>query len=471
MMKQLLRIGLMCIALISYKTHAQNYPPDPSLNKIISDIKSDPNAKELMKSYGYNPAHINSGNYRLAKKSELKDYFYVKWYWRSDNAYKISLNKNYMDMRNFAIFLNTPKDENGVSHKIFFKVTYSRRTQQDFEDNKWTYQYLTLDPRENESYGLPSLTDEQRKEILLKYIAENKQLDEELKRKHGYLNKIVRVDSLLAPSDNIHYYKATGAGKYMWCLLVRCQYVNDFTEDGGVEETRMGYIRFPFEVAYKNGKYEVSNSLYSKDMWDSWAPGHKALYEAGLTKGKYFDPPVWMGTWYTEGLDAIMGKNVIKERPAGSKSFIEDRMKAIEAALSSIVDMDKAEIVATLKPFMDPRKADELANSYANLITDYKAKLCTLSVYRTQSGIPSAYEIGDLEGPKIEFGMRVDREQAKTKDLKKAYKTAGMSKATLNNNYGGLRNKSYQQTFQLKLINENWYITDAADTEECKVDF
>jgi len=43
-------------------------------------------------------------------------------------AYKISLNKNYNDMRNFAVFLDTPKDAQGVSHKIFFKVTYTRRT-------------------------------------------------------------------------------------------------------------------------------------------------------------------------------------------------------------------------------------------------------------------------------------------------------------------------------------------------------
>jgi hypothetical protein len=46
-----------------------------------------------------------------------------------------------------------------------------------------------------------------------------------------------------------------------------------------------------------------------------------------------------------------------------------------------------------------------------------------------------------------------------------------MSKTTLKSNYGGLRNKSYSQTFKLKLINDNWYITEPADTEECEVSF
>lgn len=470
-MKQLLKFGLFCIAFVSLTSKAQNYPADPSLSTIISDIKADPQSKELMTSYGYDPAHINSGKYRFAQLSELKDYFKVKWYWRSDDAYKISLNKNYMDMRNFAIFLTTPKDANGVSHKVFFKVTYSRRTEQDFEDNKWTYQYVVLDPRENESTGLPKLTDDQRKDIMMKYISENKQTDEGLSQKYGYLNKIVRIDSVLAPSHSVNYFKATGAGKYLWCLSVRCEYVHDFTSDGGIEETRMGYIRFPFEVEYKGGKYVVNNSLYSKDMWDSWAPGYQAMYDAGLTDGKYFDPPIWLGTWYTEGANAIMGKTVKKEQPAGSKSFIEARFVEIEAALKTFNEGDKASIVKALKPIMDPTKADELANSYADLIMDYKSKLCTLDVYRVSNSIPYAYELGDTEGPEIEMYMSIERPPAKTKPLQKEYKAAGMSKATLKSNYGGLRNKRYEQTFKLKLINDNWYITDPADTEECKVSF
>jgi len=234
---------------------------------------------------------------------------------------------------------------------------------------------------------------------------------------------------------------------------------------------RMGYIRFPLEVEYKGGKYIVSNSLYSKDMWDSWAPGHQALYDAGLTKGKYFDPPIWLGTWYTEGANAIMGKTVKKEQPADSKSFIEARFVEIEAALKTFNEGDKASIVKALKPIMDPTKADELANSYADLIMDYKSKLCTLDVYRVSNSIPYAYELGDTEGPEVEMYMSIERPPAKTKPLQKEYKAAGMSKATLKSNYGGLRNKRYEQTFKLKLINDNWYITDPADTEECKVSF
>lgn len=478
-MKSLTKITLLLLLLIG-APHAfsQNYPADPSIGQIIAKLKTDKGLPATLESYGYDPSVLQRGTFRFAKKSELKDYFNVRWYWRSDYAYKISLNKNYRDMRNFAIFLETPKDAQGISHKIFIKVTYTRRTEQDFEDTKWNYYYANVDPVECEAYGLPELTDEERKQLMMDYIGKNKDTDKGFQQKQHPIHHIVKVDSVHAFSHDPGYFKPMSALRFLWTLTVLGEYSINETESGGTERIGRDYLNIPFEVTYSNGKYEMQSLTlgYIQGYRDTDAPAFNALYNSGYLYDKRLEDPVWYDNLKTKGFEALMKQKYTRDQPAGSEAFIKKRMDALVAVLEKLDEMDEKAVKTVLKPFMNPAKADELASSYATLLEGFRAKLCTLEVVRTQGSIPYAYGFGDTTGPKVDFGMSVKREAARTKELKKAYKAGGMSGAVLKSTsrgseYGKLSNKSYRQTFKLVLIDNNWYIDEAAELDQVKIKF
>ncbi|XOV68473.1 MAG: hypothetical protein ACFHU9_04700 [Fluviicola sp.] len=473
-------IALLLLLVFHFELKAQNYPADPSVATIASDMKKDEVTKQLLESYGYDPSLINKGRIRLAQKSELKDYFYTKWYWRSDDAYKVSLNKNYMDMRSFSMFLETGKDAKGISHKIFFKVTYTRRTEEDFEDNKWNYEYILLDPIECVTKGLPQFSDEKRKKMMMEYIMANRGTNQTLQNPQHPINNIVKVDSVMAYSHSYPYYKTLSANKFHWGLSILGEYISDKTSEGGAERIMRAYFIIPFEATYNNGTYDIRpmDKGWVKNYTDADAPGFSAAYDAGLldeTQDLRNDPQ-WFETLATRSFEELMQKKYKVEQPVGSEAFIEKRMEEISAALKTLENGDGASAAKALKPFMNPGNADALAKSYGDLIQGFLDKACTLEVVRTQGDIPYGYEFGDTEGPYIQFSISIQREAARDKETKKKYKAAGMSSSVLKSTsrgseYGKLSNKSYDQKFELILTDGNWYINQPADPDEVRIAF
>ncbi len=473
-------LGLLLFFFGSQLATAQNYPADPSTATISADMRKDEVTKQLLESYGYDPALLGKGKIRMAQKSELKDYFYTKWYWRSDEAYKISLNENYKDMRSFSMFLVTPKDSKGISHKIFFKVTYTRKNANGFEDNKWNYDYLMIDPIECETYGLPKLTDEQRKTMMMEYIIANRKSNETLMHPQHPVNNIIKIDSVMAYSHSYQYYKTQAANKFFWGLSILGEYTADKTSEGGAEKVIRDYFIIPFEAVYKNGTYELSplQKGWVNSYCDSDAPGFDAAYEAGLVREAEYmkEDPQWFETLGDRSFEELMKQRYSLDQPVGSEAFIEKRMQEIIAALKNVENGDGAAAAKALKPFMNPNNADELAQSYGDLIQSFQDKLCELKVVRAQDNIPYSYEMGDTEGPSIEWSISLRRESARDKTTKKKYKEAGMSSSVLKSTsrgseYGKLSNKSYQQKLELVLIDGNWYINQPADPNEVKVPF
>lgn len=465
----------MGLAISGNQVKAQSYPADPTIAQIITDIKKDPASKKMMTSYGYNPDDIAKSQYRFAKKSELKDYFYEKWYGRSDYAYKISQNEYYMDTRYFSVFMTTPKDAQGVSHQIFFKVTYSRRTDQNFEDNKWSYKWLFLDPRENETYGLPKITDDERKKIMIDYIEKNGDSDQTLSEKYNMIRKIIKIDSVFAYNDTRNF-KPTGAGKFLWTLTIRAEYVHDADQDGGVEVTREGYISIKMEAGYKNGGYAINSVINTGENFDTHAPGWKKMYADGLSHNKNFEDHLWFSTLAEVGFDAITGKSIQNEQPKGSKAFLEKRLVYMVEALKTLDSNDPEKIRKALMPIMNPSNAKNLTESYITLVQDFRDKMCEIKVIRVADGIDYNFELGDKEGAEIDFSMTISRESARSSELKKKYKSAGMSNTVLkstrrNEEYGMVTNTSYRTTFKITLIGDNWYIDEMANLEKTKVAF
>ena len=464
----------MLLLLSASTLFAQNYPSDPTLSKITADMKADPVTKQTLEAYGYDPSVLDKGKMRFAKKSELKDHFYEKWYWRSDYAYKISLNRNYCDMRSFALFLDTPKDAQGVSHKIFFKVTYNRRTPQDFEDKKWNYEYNSIAPIECEAYGLPKLTNEQRKKMMMDYIMNEKDNDEAFNRNHP-IHTLIEIDSIMAYDHSYEFYQPKSAFTFHWTLTVLGDYTVDRNSEGGTEKISTEYLNIPFTATYKNGSYELK-ALYKSwpsDYRNTDTPGFKKLYDNGTLTSERLSDPIWFYTLYDKGFEAIMGKRYTKEQPAGSEAFIKKRLAEIEEALKVLATGSDAEIETTLQPYVDPNNSAAIIQSFQQLIAMYRKKVCTLEMNNLRSEIPYSYELGDTEGPWVNLYMSVKRESARTKELKKKYKAAGMSGSVLKSTsrgseYGKLSNKSYEQKFVLKLINNNWYICDSAELEQAE---
>ena len=471
-------LTLLLIVFGAMQVMGQSYPTDPTVSEIAADMRNDEVTKQVLESYGYDPAILDRGTIRKAKKSELKDYFYSEWYWRSDEAYKISLNKNYQDMRSFSMFLETSKDSKGISHKVFFKVTYTRRNANDFEDNKWNYYSVMLDPIECETYGLPTFTDAQRKKMMMDYILKNRSTDEVLTNPQHPVNNLIKIDSIHAHSHSYTHYKPLSAQKYFWTLSILGEISVDKTSEGGVERVSREYISIPFEATYNNGSYEL-NPLgmgWLNNYIDTDAPGRDKLYNAGQLETTELEDPVWYETLATKSFDELMQKKYTNDQPAGSEAYINKRMEEISKALQTISSGDKQAMMKALKPVMNPAKAEELAQSYIDLSNSFISKACTLEVTRTQGSIPYSYELGDAEGPYIEFYMSIKREAARTKELKQAYKDAGMSSQVLKSTnrgseYGMLSNKSYDQEFKLVLINGEWYIDEAAEPDQVKIAF
>lgn len=124
---------------------------------------------------------------------------------------------------------------------------------------------------------------------------------------------------------------------------------------------------------------------------------------------------------------------------------------------------------------MHPENSKELASAFADLAHGFIDKLCTLKVHTT-SDIPYRYEMRDTSGPFVKFSLYLNRESARSKELQKKYKAAGMSKqvrksTSRGSGYGKLSNKSYRQKFELQLIDNNWYIVDKPEPEQVKVAF
>ena len=188
---------------------------------------------------------------------------------------------------------------------------------------------------------------------------------------------------------------------------------------------------------------------------------------------KYLEDPTWYETLYDKGFEALMGKSYTKDQPAGSEAFIKKTMEAINKALEVLANGSSDEIAKTLKPYVDPANADAIISSFQSLVEMYRAKMCTLEIARVNSEIPYRYEFGDTEGPYIDLYISVKRESARSKELKKKYKSAGMSSSvwkstSRGSEYGKLSNESYEQKFKLQLINNNWYITESADQEQAE---
>lgn len=473
-------MALVLLLLVNLEASAQSYPADPSVAKISSDMKKAEVTTQLLESYGYDPTLINKGTIRMAKRSELKDYFYEKWYWRSDDAYKVSLNKNYNDMRSFGMFLETPKDAKGISHKIFFKVTYTRRTPQDFEDNKWNYEYLMLDPIECETYGLPKLTDNDRKKMMMDYILANRGSNETLQHPQHPVNNIIKIDSVMAYSHSYQYYKTISANKFHWGLSILAEYVSDKTSSGGAERVIRDYFIIPFEATYSNGTYNLKpmDKGWVKNYTDPDAPGFQAAYDAGQVREaeNLDDDPQWYETLAERSFEELMQKKFQVSQPVGSEAYIEKRMLEIEEAFKSVDSQDGAAVAKALKPYMDPSNADALAKSYGDLIQSFTDKMCTVKFGRAQGDISYNYEFGDTKGPYINLDIYVQREAARDKETKKKYKEAGMSSSVLKSTsrgseYGKISNKSYRKKLELVLTDGNWYINQPADHDEVRISF
>lgn len=183
--------------------------------------------------------------------------------------------------------MDTPKDKDGISNKIFFKVTYTRRDKKNFEDNKLNFEYLKIDPIECVANGLSELTDNERKQMMLDYIAKNKKIQSALTNKEHPINKMIKVDSVMAYSHYSEYYKPYGATRFLWTLTVLGDYSSNINSDGGTERIGKEYFKLPFEVIFKDGKFLIDNALstgYINNYIDMDAPGRTALYNSGGTK-------------------------------------------------------------------------------------------------------------------------------------------------------------------------------------------
>lgn len=68
------------------------------------------------------------------------------------------------------------------------------------------------------------------------------------------------------------------------------------------------------------------------------------LYTTLEEQKKDLDDPIWYATWAEKGLEAIMKQSYEKEEPAGSESFVEKRLAAIEKALEVFNTQDPEQI-------------------------------------------------------------------------------------------------------------------------------
>jgi len=260
-------------------------------------------------------------------------------------------------MRNFAVFLDTPKDAQGVSHKIFFKVTYTRRTPQDFEDTKWTYDYTMIAPIECEAYGLPKLSNDDRKKMMMDFMMKEKDNAEAFNKNHP-INRIIKIDSILTYDHSYVFYQPKSAFIFHWTLTILAEISVDETESGGTKKIVREYLNIPFEATYKDGTYELTplNKSWLMDYRVTDSPGFQKMYDSEQLYTKYLEDPTWYETLYDKGFEALMGKSYTKDQPAGSEAFIKKRMEAINKALEVLANGSSDEIAKTLKPYVDPEK-------------------------------------------------------------------------------------------------------------------
>jgi hypothetical protein len=373
-----LKLALSMLLLISgaESVYAQSYPPDPTIAQISAAIKNDEAQKEILAGYGYDPSVLQRGTFRMATKAELKNYYFTKWYWRSDYAYKISLNENYNDRLNFSVFLDVPKDAQGVSHKIFFSVGYTRMTEDYFEDNKWSYYYANLDPIECETYGIPKLNDNQRKQLMIDYIEANKATNEVFRDANHPVNNIFKIDSVFAYSHHYAYFKTISATQYHWALTVLAEYTIDKEETGGAVRVAKDYINIPFTATYSGGKYTVKpeSKGWVQEYRDTYAPGFTKLYDNGTLYDESLSESVWYETLANRTIGELLKQSYKKSEPAESESFIEKRMTEFGEAIKSMESGDAKMIKQAILPFMNPSRAEELATSYAKMAEEWKVE-------------------------------------------------------------------------------------------------
>ena len=460
--------------LVALGVQAQSYPPDPSIAQIASHLKADQEFAKNLTYYGYDASYAQTGKFRFAQKSELKDYFYVKWYGRSKYAYKVSLNENWMDRRFFSVFLVTPKDKNGVSHKIFFEVEYSRLTPEYFEDKKWNYRYHRLRTNECEMLGLPKITDEQRKKMMLEWLEANR-THKDYESPYGVLSRISKIDSILAPSHSVRYMKSRGGNTFHWTLVFRGEYAQDINSEGGVERFDKGYYKLSFDAVYENGGYKVKQLLLTNDYWDTYLPGYKTMYDQlGGNLQTRLDPPEYYGNLRTEGVDAIYGKFVKKSTPIHTKTYVTKRMAEIEAAFKLIGEDKLDEAKQALTALCDPKDAKKIAESYIDMIQDWNRKMCTVNNVYFNDRIPYSMS-EDVAEIKADLKISCNREKASTKALQQKYKSAGMSRAVLKSTSRGSEYGKYSGTYRgdlvVRKIGDNWYLVTPADTEELNIRF
>jgi len=90
-------------------------------------------------------------------------------------------------------------------------------------------------PIECEAYGLPKLSNDDRKKMMMDFMMKEKDNAEAFNKNHP-INRIIKIDSILTYDHSYVFYQPKSAFIFHWTLTILAEISVDETESGGTKK-------------------------------------------------------------------------------------------------------------------------------------------------------------------------------------------------------------------------------------------
>jgi hypothetical protein len=353
-LRLLLLMMVMTIFQFGFSQTETTYPTDPGFDKALADFKKNFDYKAYLNSIGLTNDQMARVKFERMNERD-KNYNQERVYYRQ-NA--ISFNDALM----WGFIMNIPKDVFGGTFRVYCFTTYTRY--EETGGGNWTilknWQFsgagldheVILTPTD-----VPAITPEGRVALIRAFL--NKPMNESV-LKFSDMDEVIKVNAIM---DYVYnpLYMTHRIGTYLWQVAMDIEKGGRRSSATTTDIERTCQI-YNFEVAYKNGKYEVLGLIKAAGGCDS-----EESTRIGVDySNKRLTEPQAYGNLLDNGFDAVFRQYAPKISAACSEADQIAKANAMAKASFGLTFSNDTEIAAISGFFRE----EEMAKMYYNMLKE-----------------------------------------------------------------------------------------------------
>lgn len=379
---------------------------------------------------------------------------------QSDQAKLLGL--TYDDLGYYYIVATTPKDKDGVYYDVSIQVLYYKTSQ----NAAWAFKQSKMESNGYYRRGTTKLNDAtltKAIELIKNYKGDGKLGSEVFNIMNAGNFDFIKIDEIVKHPQKDHYITSSQHSYYFYVKGTMVGYAigTDRSEIAYKYENALVELTIS-EEADEKGKWKLT-SVYMPPRIENMGvgPEYSQGFKSNKIEGEERTAKIQAKPLKIFGFIEVYKKQSTYERSLFSQNDAElfsKKIKILQETLYNDINKGKELLKEFIKPDL-PNK-DEVYASWVTFFEKAKAYDCELIV---KDGGIDQYNGGYFKDDKTAYnyygGVSISRKSAfKNKDLLKKYKSLGMSKQTLEKNYGSL-NSANAEDFTVEFYKNNWYIS------------